>query len=72
MLRIAQGRLVAYTACQACQGIRGDGISPPPCALRDLLNDLSTGVRWELDANCAVGIQAGESCLMAGAKQQQP
>lgn len=47
-------------------------MSPLPYALRDLLVDLGTGVRWELEADCALGVHTGESCLMASAKQQQP
>ena len=66
------GNCWAYTACQVCYGIRGDGMSPLPCTLCDLLIDLSTGVRWEVDADCTMGIQAGERCPMASAKQQQP
>lgn len=66
------GNCRAYTACQVCYSMRGDGMSPLPCTLRDLLIDLSTGIRWEVDTDCTVGIQAGESCPMASAKQQQP
>ena len=61
-----------YTACQICQRIRVEGFRPLPCLLSNGLTDLSIGVSREVDADCAVCIQARESCLVASANQDQP